>query len=77
MKNAWAEFWDRFVSEEAHERVSPWHAFGIFLIPFFCVWPLVKHGYTLRARVIAFGWFFIWSCVSLNFSAGGFSVSIG
>lgn len=54
------ELVDQFLHEEAEHDVSPWWAFWIFLIPLFTVWGLLRPGYSLRARVLGFGWFVLW-----------------
>jgi hypothetical protein len=57
LKETFDDFVEDLVYEDALRPVSPLLAFGIFLLPIFFVWLLLRPGYSVRARTIGFGWF--------------------
>lgn len=75
--SVWEKFWDKMIDEEPKLHVRPIHGFGIFLIPIFCVWPLLNDGFSMRSRVISFTWLVLWTFVSVNLNVGGLSIQIG
>ena len=40
----------------ANKRISPVLGFGIFFMPYFFVWILLKNGYSNKAKAIGFSW---------------------
>ncbi len=55
---------DRLIDELSHETpvrpVSPLLGFGIFVLPIFFVWFLLRDGHSKRSKIFGFLWLFLW-----------------
>ncbi|MEQ1726563.1 MAG: hypothetical protein ABL882_11630 [Sphingopyxis sp.] len=54
------------IEEEAERKVSIPLGIGIFLLPIFFVWFLLRQGHSTLARVLGFGWFGLTVLISIS-----------